>query len=170
MLRRREFLRLTTATAGFAFAQKFSPLSSAQSGGATIEVLLNEPLGTISPNVYSHFVENLSGVIYDGIWVGENSKIPNVAGIRKELVDHMRTINPALVRFPGGCFADSYDWRDGIGPVNNRPRRTNFWAGGESASAPASVQRMPVPFRRAPTPRLQAASTAPLPIIMPAAR
>lgn len=109
----------------------------AQSGtGAHIEVLLDEPLGTISPNIYGHFAENLSGVIYDGIWVGENSKVPNLGGIRKELVDEMRKIKPPIVRFPGGCFADSYDWRDGIGPVDKRPRRTNFWASGETASAP----------------------------------
>src|SRR5207248_6092304 len=148
MMKRRDFLRTTTAAvSGLAFARGFAPLAAAQANSsASIEVLLDEPLGIISPEVYSHFVENLSGVIYDGIWVGENSKIPNVAGIRKELVDHMRTINPALVRFPGGCFADSYDWRDGIGPVNNRPRRTNFWAGGESASAPASHRYDPNRF------------------------
>jgi alpha-N-arabinofuranosidase len=46
-------------------------------------VLTNEPLGTISPNIYGHFTENLSGVVYDGIWVGPNSKVPNVDGIRK---------------------------------------------------------------------------------------
>ena len=81
-----------------------------------IEVLPDKPLGIISPNIYGHFVENLSGVVYDGIWVGDNSKIPNIHGIRKELVDEMRKIKPAVVRFPGGCFADSYDWKDGIGP------------------------------------------------------
>jgi alpha-N-arabinofuranosidase len=97
---------------------------------------MDEPLGTISPNIYGHFAENLSGVIYDGIWVGENSKVPNIGGIRKELVDEMRKISPPIVRFPGGCFADSYDWRDGIGPVDKRPRRTNFWNGGEKAGAP----------------------------------
>jgi len=59
-----------------------------------------------------------------------------MGGIRKELVEEMRKINPPIVRFPGGCFADSYDWRDGIGPVDKRPRRTNFWNGGEKASAP----------------------------------
>jgi len=66
-------------------------------------------------------------VIYDGIWVGPNSKIPNVDGIRKELVDHMRKIKAPVVRYPGGCFADSYDWKDGVGPAGKRPRRSNFW-------------------------------------------
>jgi alpha-L-arabinofuranosidase len=146
-LSRRNFLRATaTASAGFALSRKFIPLAAAQGGRTTIEILLDEPLGTISPNIYSHFVENLSGVIYDGIWVGENSKVPNVRGIRKDLADEMRKINPALVRFPGGCFADSYDWRDGIGPVERRPRRTNFWAFGEKPSAPAAHRYDPNRF------------------------
>lgn len=120
--------------------------ASDSSVDARIEVLLDEPLGTISANIYGHFAENLSGVIYDGIWVGENSKVPNVNGIRKELVEEMRKINPPVVRFPGGCFADSYDWRDGVGPADKRPRRTNFWAEGESAGAPASHKYDPNQF------------------------
>ena len=126
-----------------------SPLFSAASPTADssrIEVLLGEPLGTISPNIYGHFAENLGGVIYDGIWVGENSKIPNVNGIRKELVDEMQKIKAPVVRYPGGCFADSYDWRDGIGPVDKRPRRTNFWEQIESASSPASHKYDPNRF------------------------
>jgi alpha-N-arabinofuranosidase len=100
----------------------------AQGPEAKIEVLLNEPVGTISPNIYSHFVEHLGGVVYDGIWVGEKSKVPNVGGIRRELVEHVRRIKPGVMRWPGGCFADQYDWRDGIGPRAQRPRRVNFWA------------------------------------------
>jgi alpha-N-arabinofuranosidase len=149
MLGRREFLHRTLAGAGFVLASKVcSPFSWAESSGAgsRIEVLLNEPLGTISPNLYGHFAENLSGVIYDGIWVGPNSKVPNVDGIRKDLIDEMRKINPPVVRFPGGCFADSYDWRDGIGPAEKRPRRTNFWAGGESNGAPATHRYDPNEF------------------------
>jgi alpha-N-arabinofuranosidase len=134
-MRRREFIRNAAATAG-ALLFRAAPAAFTQSTGAGIEVLLNEPLGTISPNIYGHFAENLSGVIYDGIWVGENSKVPNLGGIRKELVEEMRKIHPPIVRFPGGCFADSYDWRDGIGPVEKRPRRTNFWNGGESPGSP----------------------------------
>jgi alpha-N-arabinofuranosidase len=136
MIKRRDFLRTTAAASGLAFARRFSSLASAQtSSGATIEVLMNEPLGVISPEIYGHFVENLSGVVYDGVWVGEDSKVPNIKGIRKRLVDEMRKIKPAIVRFPGGCFADSYDWRDGVGPVDKRPRRTNFWFGGEKPGA-----------------------------------
>lgn len=105
----------------------FAPrLSRAATAG--IEILPDEPIGTISPNLYGHFTEHLGGCIYDGIWVGENSKIPNVGGIREELIDNLKRLKPPVIRWPGGCFADSYDWRDGVGPRNQRPKRTNFWA------------------------------------------
>jgi alpha-N-arabinofuranosidase len=66
-------------------------------------------------------------VIYDGVWVGEGSKIPNHHGIRSQLVAMMKQIHFPVIRWPGGCFADSYDWKDGIGEPSKRPRRTNFW-------------------------------------------
>ena len=94
---------------------------------ARIDVLVDEPIGTIAPEIYGHFVEHLGGVVYDGVWVGERSRVPNVGGVRRALVDALRAIHPGVVRWPGGCFADSYDWRDGIGPRERRPRRTNFW-------------------------------------------
>ena len=147
MIGRREFLRSSLATAGgFMAVRNFSPFAWSESNDSRIEVLLNEPLGEISPNIYGHFTENLSGVVYDGIWVGANSKVPNIDGIRKELVDEMRKIKAPVVRFPGGCFADSYDWRDGIGPADKRPRRTNFWNQGESPEVPASHRYDPNEF------------------------
>jgi len=94
---------------------------------ARIEVFPGEPIGTIAPEIYGHFVEHLGGVVYDGIWVGEGSRIPNVGGVRKDVVDHLRRVRASVVRWPGGCFADQYDWRDGTGPRARRPRRTNFW-------------------------------------------
>ncbi|HEX8774034.1 MAG TPA: alpha-L-arabinofuranosidase C-terminal domain-containing protein [Pyrinomonadaceae bacterium] len=99
----------------------------AQGPDSRVEVLIEEPIGTINPDIYGHFTEHLGGVVYDGIWVGEGSKIPNTGGIRTALVEHMRRIKAPVVRWPGGCFADSYNWRDGVGPRNQRPRRTNFW-------------------------------------------
>lgn len=93
----------------------------------TIEILAGEPIGMIPPEIYGHFLEHLGGVIYDGVWVGEESRVPNVFGIRKALVEALKRIAPAVVRWPGGCFADSYNWRDGIGPRAQRPRRANFW-------------------------------------------
>ncbi len=94
-----------------------------------IEVLLDEPVATISPNVYGHFTELLGAVVYDGIWVGENSKIPNIGGIRKTVIEKLRQIKAPMVRWPGGCFADSYDWTDGIGAPAKRPQRAGFWRG-----------------------------------------
>jgi alpha-N-arabinofuranosidase len=149
MMNRRALLRNGLYGAGIAlFSRSFasSVLASSNSPDSSVEILLGEPLGVISPNIYGHFTENLSGVIYDGIWVGKDSSVPNEGGIRKELVTEMRKIKPPVVRFPGGCFADSYDWRDGIGPFDKRPRRTNFWADSEPPSAPASHRYDPNQF------------------------
>ena len=132
-MKRRDFLTTTIASsAALLTTQKSSAaiFSAALPQGATdshIEVLLNEPVGTIAPEIYGHFAEHLGGVVYDGIWVGENSKIPNIGGIRKALVDALVKIKANNIRWPGGCFADSYNWRDGIGPRKDRPRRPNFW-------------------------------------------
>ncbi|MFY9742073.1 MAG: alpha-L-arabinofuranosidase C-terminal domain-containing protein [Candidatus Sulfotelmatobacter sp.] len=141
MIRRREFLSNgVLGAAALLLARPAKWTKSAVSGTADsrVEILLDEVLGTISPNIYGHFIEHLGGVIYDGVWVGENSKIENIGGIRKELVEEMRKIKAPVVRYPGGCFADSYDWRDGIGPADKRPRRTNFWIDAEPGTEPAN--------------------------------
>jgi alpha-N-arabinofuranosidase len=101
----------------------------AAAADSRIEVLLDERLGTISPAVYGHFTEMLGAVVYDGIWVGENSKILNTGGLRKAVIDRLRQIKAPMVRWPGGCFADSYDWTDGIGASAKRPERGAFWRG-----------------------------------------
>ena len=111
----------------------------AQAVESRIEVLLNEPIGTIAPEIYGHFVEHLGAVVYDGIWVGENSKIPNTGGIRKQLTDALARTRPGVIRWPGGCFADQYDWRDGTGNRQDRPRRTNFWV--DSPEWPKNARR-----------------------------
>ncbi len=142
MMRRREFM--SNGALGVAALLLARPASLAStvlssSPDARIEILLEEVLGTISPNIYGHFLEHIGGVIYDGVWVGEKSKVPNIDGIRKDLVEEMRKIKAPVVRYPGGCFADSYDWRDGVGPADKRPRRTNFWNNeDDTKSAPAS--------------------------------
>ena len=94
---------------------------------AAIGIDVSKPGPEISPHIYGHFIEHLGAVIYDGIWVGRNSKIPNVDGIRKQFVDDMKRIGAPNLRWPGGCFADGYHWRDGIGPEARRPRTYNFW-------------------------------------------
>ena len=94
---------------------------------ATINIKPDQPIGTINRNIYGHFTEHLGGVIYDGIWVGPDSKVPNIHGIRKDLVDYMKRINPPIIRWPGGCFADRYHWMDGIGPRDQRPKCYGRW-------------------------------------------
>lgn len=126
---RRTFLGGALAVGAAALTDSM-PRALSQSSRALesrIDVLIGEPVAKINPDIYGHFVEHLGGVVYDGIWVGENSKIPNTGGIRTALVDAMKRIKPSVIRYPGGCFADSYDWRDGIGERAKRPRRTNFW-------------------------------------------
>ena len=92
-----------------------------------INVVLAEEIGTISPNLYGHFVEHLGGVVYDGIYVGEDSSVPHVHGFRKEILDKLRALHPSVIRWPGGCFAETYNWRDGIGPKAQRPTTVNWW-------------------------------------------
>ncbi len=87
----------------------------------------------ISRNIYGQFAEHLGRGIYEGIWVGETSPIPNTRGIRSDVVAALRAIKVPVVRWPGGCFADEYHWRDGIGPAAKRPvRKNNWWDGVES--------------------------------------
>jgi alpha-N-arabinofuranosidase len=125
---RRAFIGTAAAGVAGSLVTRYAPALRAQQSDSRLEILVDEPIGTIAPEIYGHFVEHLGGVVYDGIWVGEGSKVANVGGIRKTLVDQLRTINPPVIRWPGGCFADSYDWRDGIGAADKRPRRTDFWA------------------------------------------
>ena len=126
-IKRREFLGgALGATAGLLIAPKGLAQTS-RSGAARIEILTAEKIGAINPDIYGHFVEHLGGVVYDGIWVGEKSKVRNYNGIRADLVDAMKRIKAPNARYPGGCFADSYNWRDGVGARANRPTRTNFW-------------------------------------------
>src|SRR5580698_7386957 len=148
MLRRRDFIRNGLAGAAAVLVGPYSGLAAraANATDSRIEILPEEVLGTISPNIYGHFAENLGGVIYDGIWVGEDSKIPNVHGIRSALVEEMRKIHAPVVRYPGGCFADSYDWKDGVGPATSRPRRTNFWADTEEPDGPVNHKYDPNRF------------------------
>jgi alpha-N-arabinofuranosidase len=149
MIRRREFICNSALSAAALLLTKPTRLASATAVSASdsrIEVLPDEVLGTISPNIYGHFIEHIGGVIYDGVWVGENSKVKNIGGIRKELIDEMRKIKAPVVRYPGGCFADSYDWHDGVGPADKRPRRTNFWIEAEPNSEPANHRYEPNRF------------------------
>ncbi|MEM1990357.1 MAG: alpha-L-arabinofuranosidase C-terminal domain-containing protein [Candidatus Bathyarchaeia archaeon] len=96
-----------------------------------ITVKLDEQIGVINPHIFGHFIEHLGRCIYPGIWVGEDSKIPNCNGLRKNVVHAFKSIGAPIIRWPGGCFADAYHWEDGVGPREQRPRRLNIWWGGE---------------------------------------
>ena len=84
----------------------------------------------ISRNIYGHFSEHLGRCIYEGYWVGEDSPIPNVRGIRQDVVEALKRIKTPVLRWPGGCFADEYHWKDGIGPRAKRPAMLNTHWGG----------------------------------------
>jgi alpha-N-arabinofuranosidase len=85
---------------------------------------------TISKHIYGHFSEHLGHGIYGGIWVGEDSPIPNTRGIRNDVVQALKALQIPNLRWPGGCFADEYHWQDGIGPKDQRPRMINTHWGG----------------------------------------
>lgn len=86
--------------------------------------------GKISRYIYGHFAEHLGRCIYDGVWVGETSSIPNIEGLRKDVIDALKEIKIPVIRWPGGCFADEYHWRNGIGPRAQRPKTVNTHWGG----------------------------------------
>lgn len=86
--------------------------------------------GIINKNIYGHFSEHLGRCIYGGIWVGENSPIPNTDGIRNDIIEALRKLKIPVLRWPGGCFADEYHWRDGTGPKESRPKMINTHWGG----------------------------------------
>lgn len=88
------------------------------------------PGPVVNRNIYGHFAEHLGRGIYGGIWVGPDSAIPNTRGIRNDVVAALRQLNIPVLRWPGGCFADEYHWRDGIGPRAERPAMINTHWGG----------------------------------------
>ncbi len=97
---------------------------------AKLSVHVNEGKHTISKHIYGHFSEHLGRCIYGGIWVGEDSDIPNINGYRKDVFDALKQLNIPNLRWPGGCFADEYHWKDGIGPREDRPEMINTHWGG----------------------------------------
>src|SRR4051812_4196092 len=96
----------------------------------TIDISDNGNKVKISRNIYGHFAEHLGHCIYDGFYVGENSKIPNTNGVRNDIIAALRKLKVPVLRWPGGCFADTYHWKDGIGPKDKRPTMVNKWWGG----------------------------------------
>lgn len=98
-----------------------------------ITIKTKEARGKINRHIYGHFAEHLGRCIYEGLYVGEESPIPNTRGFRNDIVDALRQVNIPNLRWPGGCFADEYHWRDGIG--FDRPLNLNFWGNAPETNA-----------------------------------
>jgi alpha-N-arabinofuranosidase len=97
---------------------------------ALISVDVSKPGAKIDRNIFGQFAEHLGHGIYEGIWVGPDSKIPNTRGIRNDVVTALRALKMPNVRWPGGCFADEYHWRKGVGPFDKRTVTLNpNWGG-----------------------------------------
>ncbi|HUQ96808.1 MAG TPA: alpha-L-arabinofuranosidase C-terminal domain-containing protein, partial [Chitinophagaceae bacterium] len=102
----------------FAMAQNVVTLDAGKTGSK------------ISRHIYGHFAEHLGRCIYGGFYVGDTSKIPNTAGVRNDVVEALKKLKIPNLRWPGGCFADTYHWKDGIGKKADRPKMVNVWWGG----------------------------------------
>ena len=90
----------------------------------------DQPGPVVNKNIYGHFAEHLGRGIYEGLWVGPDSPIPNTRGIRNDVVAALKELDIPVLRWPGGCFADEYHWKDGIGPREKRPSMINTHWGG----------------------------------------
>lgn len=101
--------------------------------GAQVKMVLQADQGgaVINKNIYGHFAEHLGACIYNGIFVGDTNKvIPNTEGVRNDIITHLKKLKVPVLRWPGGCFADTYHWKDGVGPRKDRPSIVNRWWGG----------------------------------------
>lgn len=125
---RRHFLR--TAAAGSLTAVLSERLFAAEPPAESVTVRLDSEIGLVRPEFHGQFAEHLGSCVYGGLWVGKDSKIPNIAGYRRLAVEYLKELGVPVLRWPGGCFADDYHWRDGIGPANKRPRNVNIHWGG----------------------------------------
>jgi alpha-N-arabinofuranosidase len=99
--------------------------------GQQESVLKAVPGQQISRHIYGHFAEHLGRCIYDGYYVGDtNTRIANTKGVRNDIIAALKKLKVPVLRWPGGCFADTYQWKDGIGPKDKRPKIVNVWWGG----------------------------------------
>jgi alpha-N-arabinofuranosidase len=105
-------------------------IQAAEATEVSVTIRADQPGAVINPNVYGQFAEHLGAGIYEGVWVGEKSNIPNTNGYRNDVIQALKDLKVPVVRWPGGCFADEYHWRDGIGPREKRPVKVNTHWGG----------------------------------------
>ncbi|HEY3742892.1 MAG TPA: alpha-L-arabinofuranosidase C-terminal domain-containing protein, partial [Bryobacteraceae bacterium] len=118
---RRDFVRAATLTSLMP-----SGLFAETSASRRVVVRTDQEIGLVRPEFHGHFAEHLGSCVYGGLWVGPNSHVPNINGYRKAAVEYLKELGIPVLRWPGGCFADDYHWRDGIGPVAKRPKRVNI--------------------------------------------
>ena len=103
---------------------------SAMSQDATVNIQTGNGTQKIHKEIYGQFAEHLGTCIYGGLWVGENSPIPNTQGYRNDVLQALKDLKVPVLRWPGCCFADEYHWKDGIGPRDKRPSmKNNNWGG-----------------------------------------
>lgn len=114
----------------FGLAALLNAKAEGQTLTAELTVHADQPGAVINREIYGHFAEHLGRCIYEGLWVGESSSIPNTRGLRNDVVGALKKLNIPVLRWPGGCFADEYHWRDGIGPREKRPSMINTHWGG----------------------------------------
>ncbi|MGH9405006.1 MAG: alpha-N-arabinofuranosidase [Terriglobia bacterium] len=126
---RREFGRAGAALSLAALAPK-GMFGQSSVGTTSVTIRADSEIGEVRPAFHGQFSEHLGSCVYGGIWVGKDSPIPNINGYRKQTVDYLKELGIPVLRWPGGCFADDYHWRDGIGPAANRPKRVNIHWGG----------------------------------------
>src|SRR5882672_12272140 len=120
-------MALAATVCGVAFAQAATRPEPVE---AQLTIDADQPGARIAPELHGQFMEHLGRNVYEGIWVGQNSSIPNTRGYRNDVLAALKKLEVPVLRWPGGCFADEYHWRDGIGDRSKRPHRVNtFWGG-----------------------------------------
>ena len=123
-------MRILLMAAAIALSALPAQAQQAPAPAATLTIRGDTPGAKIDRRIFGQFAEHLGTGIYEGIWVGPNSKIPNVRGYRSDVIAALKALKVPVVRWPGGCFADEYHWRDGIGPASKRIKRLNVSWGG----------------------------------------
>jgi alpha-N-arabinofuranosidase len=130
ILSRRQFVRNAAAGSLFPLLPTRFWAQPGSSSAQRVLIRSDVEIGLVRPELHGHFAEHLGACVYGGLWVGKTSSIPNIDGYRKQAVEYLRELGIPVLRWPGGCFADDYHWRDGIGPLAQRPKRVNIHWGG----------------------------------------
>lgn len=136
MFSRRQFLIGAAALSASSLAARQTPAAESTrtpavpSGPQRFALRADDAIGVVRPEFHGHFAEHLGSCVYGGLWVGTKSRIANINGYRKQAVDYLKDLGIPVLRWPGGCFADDYHWRNGIGPANQRPKTVNIHWGG----------------------------------------